>query len=159
LKTSLAIKMIICVLICLGVGFAGSFFTAPAIDNWYAQLEKPAFNPPNWLFAPVWTLLYITMGISAALIWNIGLDSKAVKIALTVFVFQLILNFLWTPLFFGLHLIAAALAEIIVLLAALAVTIYHFSRLSKTAALLLVPYLLWTSFAALLNAGLWSLNR
>ena len=151
--------MIICVLICLGVGFAGSFFTAPAIDNWYAQLEKPAFNPPNWLFAPVWTLLYITMGISAALIWNIGLDSKAVKIALTVFVFQLILNFLWTPLFFGLHLIAAALAEIIVLLAALAVTIYHFSRLSKTAALLLVPYLLWTSFAALLNAGLWSLNR
>src|SRR4030042_2496429 len=94
-------KLIISVLVCLSAGFIGSVFTTPAIPTWYATLNKPFFNPPNWIFAPVWTLLYLSMGIGAFLIWEKGFKKKEVRIALLIFALQLALNIKWSFLFFG----------------------------------------------------------
>jgi tryptophan-rich sensory protein len=152
-------KLIILVLICLATGWLGSLFTRSSIPNWYTELQKPAFNPPNWVFAPVWTVLYIMMAFSAFIVVGKGLDTPAVKIALIAFVIQLILNALWTPVFFGAHLIFLALLEIILLWLAILFTIVTFYKVSISAALLLIPYLLWVTFAAVLNAALWLLNK
>ena len=142
------------------VGIMGSLFTtADSLGNWYANLNKPAFNPPNWIFGPVWTMLYIMMGISAFLVWRKGLDDKVVRIALACFIVQLILNAIWTPLFFGLHSPLLGLIVITLLLNAIIVTIFAFSKISRPAALLLIPYLAWVSFATVLNASLYLLNR
>lgn len=128
-------------------------------QSWYAALEKPAFTPPSWVFGPVWTTLYILMGVAAFLVWRRGLGVRAVRVALGWFAGQLVLNALWSPVFFGWHRIGSALAVIVLLWAAIVVTLYHFSRVSKTAGLLLGPYLLWVSFATMLNASIWWLNR
>ncbi len=153
------VKFIVCLLVCLAVGVAGAMFTTPsALGDWYAQLQKPAVNPPGWVFAPVWTVLYFLMAVAAYLVWNKGLDTPYVKTALTSFAVQLILNALWTPLFFGLHLIGWALADIMVLLTAIAATILAFNKVSRLAAILLIPYLVWVAFAAILNARLYQLN-
>jgi benzodiazapine receptor len=139
-------------------GVVGSVFTVSAIPTWYAGLAKPAFNPPAWIFGPVWTTLYALMGIAAFLIWRAGSSRKDVKIALSVFGGQLILNALWSIIFFGLHAPGAAFAEIIVLWAAIAFTITVFFKISRPAAYLLAPYILWVSFAAYLNYAIWALQ-
>jgi tryptophan-rich sensory protein len=130
-----------------------------SVSTWYADLSKPSFNPPDWAFGVVWPILYVMMGVSAFLIWNKGINRKQVKIALGLFVFQLVLNGLWTPIFFGLHMMGLALAEIVLLWLAIFATMITFWRISKPAVYLLIPYILWVSFAIALNATLWQLNR
>jgi translocator protein len=153
-------KLFICCAVPFLIGVMGSLFTtADSLGNWYANLNKPFFNPPNWIFGPVWTTLYIMMGISAFLIWRKGLDDKVVHIALVCFIIQLFLNAIWTPLFFGLRWPLLGLIDIILLLNAIIVTIFAFSKISRPAALLLIPYLAWVLFATVLNASLYLLNR
>jgi benzodiazapine receptor len=149
----------VAVLICELAGIAGSLFTAPAIAGWYAGLTKPAFNPPNWLFAPVWTSLYALMGLAAWLVYDKGARRDDVKRALFVFVVQLILNVLWSIMFFGAHQILGAFVIIVALWTLILGMILRFLKISKAAAYLLVPYLLWVSFATVLNASLYVLNR
>ncbi len=158
MKLNNAFKLFIAIAVSESAGIIGSVFTAPAIAGWYASLAKPALNPPAWVFGPVWTTLYALMGVAAFLVWKKGLDRKNVKIALGVFIGQLILNTLWSILFFGLHSLSGALVEIAFLWLAILATLIAFSNISKIAAWLLVPYLLWVSFAAYLNFALWSLN-
>ena len=154
------VKLVICCAVPLLVGIMGSLFTtADSLGNWYANLNKPAFNPPNWIFGPVWTTLYIMMGISSFLVWRKGHDSKADRSAIACFIVQLILNAIWTPLFFGLHSPLLGLIDIVLLLAAIILTIVSFFKISATAALLLIPYLAWVSFATVLNASIYLLNR
>jgi len=150
----------VAILVCLGAGFLGSIFTTTAIDGWYATLNRPSFSPPNWLFGPVWTALYIMMGIAAGIIWTRAreLPKRQVNIALTAFAFQLLLNIAWSILFFGLHSPLLALIDIIILLIAISITAYRFMQISIAAGWLLVPYLLWVSFASILNYALWRLN-
>lgn len=143
--------------ICEAVGLAGSVFTSKSIPNWYDQLQKPSITPPSWVFGPVWTLLYALMGISASIISQKKEQGKSV--GMTVFYLQLLLNFLWTVIFFGMRSPFAGLVEIFILWIFIAVTIILFWKLSPSAALLLVPYLLWTSFASVLNFQFWRINR
>ena len=152
-------KLICSVAVCLLIGFLGSFATMDSVTTWYAGLSRPSFTPPDWAFGVVWPILYVMMGISAFLIWNEGFDRREVKIALGIFGLQLILNGLWTPIFFGLHLIGTALVEIIMMWIFILLTIISFWKVSKPAALLLLPYILWVSFAIALNAGLFFLNK
>ncbi|MCC6934212.1 MAG: tryptophan-rich sensory protein [Candidatus Yanofskybacteria bacterium] len=151
-------KLIIAVAVSQLAGGVGSLFTTPAIPGWYAGLLKPAVAPPNWVFAPVWTTLFLLMGIAAFLVWQKGLGRRDVRIALGVFVGQLALNTLWSVLFFGLRAPGAAFVEILILWLGIAATIVAFAKISRPAAWLLVPYILWVSFAAYLNAALWLLN-
>ena len=153
------VKLICSVAVCILIGFVGSFVTRDSVSTWYAELSRPSFTPPDWTFGVVWPILYVMMGISAFLIWNEGFDKREVKVALGIFGLQLILNGLWTPIFFGLHLIGVALIEIIMMWAAILLTINFFWKISKPAALLLLPYILWVSFAIVLNASLFLLNR
>jgi tryptophan-rich sensory protein len=153
-------KLFISCVVPLLAGAAGALFTtADSLNNWYAKLNKPAFNPPNWLFGPVWTTLYILMGIAAFLVWRKGLDNKPVRLALVWFLVQLALNALWTPLFFGLHSPLLALADIVLLLGAIVLTVFYFLKVSRPAGLLLVPYLAWVTFATSLNFAIYLLNR
>lgn len=141
------------VAVCEAAGIAGSVFTAQAIPEWYAFLNKPSFAPPNWLFGPVWTLLYFMMGTAAWVVWR-----RAGVGALKIFWLQLALNAAWTPLFFGLRSPLAALVCIACMWVAIVATIVAFWRVSRPAALLLVPYLAWVSFASALNYAIWTLN-
>lgn len=151
-------KLIIAIAVSEFAGVIGSVFTISAIPTWYAGLAKPAFNPPNWIFSPVWTTLYALMGVAVFLIWRQGFDRKDVKIALAVFDIQLILNVLWSIIFFGLHSPAWALVDIVLLWLAIVWTMVVFYKISKPAVWLLVPYLLWVSFATYLNYAIWTLN-
>jgi tryptophan-rich sensory protein len=146
------------VVVCELAGVIGSVFTFPSIGTWYASLVKPWFNPPNWLFGPVWTILYALMGIALGLVWDKGLGSKEVRTALVVFVVQLALNVLWSIVFFGAQSLFYGLLIIIVLWVAIAVTIVVFYRISKRAGLLLVPYICWVTIATTLNLYVWLLN-
>jgi benzodiazapine receptor len=159
MKLAIVIKFIICLILTFSAAFVGSIFTREAVPDWYATLNRPSFTPPNWLFSPVWTILYLLMAISAFLVWQKGLANPAVKIALILYLIQLILNALWSVIFFGLKLPLPAFIEIIMLWTAIAFTILAFARVSITAALILVPYILWVSFAAVLNFSIWFLNR
>jgi tryptophan-rich sensory protein len=151
---------IIALVVCFAASGIGALVsTQQDIGTWYAQLRKPVFTPPDYVFGPVWTLLFFLMAISAHLVWSKGLGQPGVKPALLCFLIQLILNAIWTPLFFGMHLILAAFIEIIFLWLAIVVTLLTFSRVSWPATLLLVPYILWVSFAAVLNGSIWYLNR
>jgi len=152
------IKLVISILVCQLAGLIGSIFTSKSITTWYAMLNKPSFNPPNWIFAPVWTTLFILMGISLYLVCNSGIDTYEVKIAITIFVIQLMLNILWSIIFFGFHAPFYAFIEMIILWGAILITIFKFYNISPTAAYLLIPYILWVSFAAVLNFSLWHLN-
>ncbi len=151
-------KLCSSVLACLAVGFAGSFFTNSSVNSWYAGLKKPFFNPPSWIFAPVWTMLYVLMGVSVFLIWRQGLDDKKIRAALFAFIIQLALNALWSPAFFAMKSALAGLGVIIFLWMAISITIFLFYRISKLASFLLLPYILWVSFAVVLNAAIFSLN-
>lgn len=144
------------IVLCLAAGAIGGLATYPAIPGWYASLDKPSFNPPNWVFGPVWTVLYVLMGIAAYAVYK--MKKKEVRGALAVFGLQLCLNILWSVLFFGLHSPLYGLLCIMALWTAIAVTIIRFYEISKTAGLLLVPYILWVSFASLLNFYVWVLN-
>ena len=152
------LKLIVAIVFAQTAGFVGSIFTTPAISGWYAELQKPNFNPPSWVFAPVWTMLFLLMGIAAFLIWKKGLADKKIKIALGFFVGQLILNTLWSIIFFGLSSPGGALVEIIFLWFMILFTIIYFAKISRLAAWMLVPYILWVSFAAYLNYVIWLLN-
>jgi len=151
-------KLIIAIVVSELAGIIGSIFTVSAIPNWYAGLVKPALNPPSWIFGPVWTLLYALMGIAAFLIWKNGLEKKEVKAALGVFGIQLFLNAIWSIIFFGLYSPGWALVDIVVLWLAIVWTMVMFYKISRPAAYLLVPYLLWVSFASYLNYSVWVLN-
>ena len=142
--------------LCELVGVAGSIFTAPAISGWYAALVKPALNPPGWVFGPVWAVLYLLMGISLWLVWESGSAHR--NKALWLFAAQLLLNAVWTPVFFGANSIGGALAILVLLWAAIVLTIFIFTKVSRPAAWLLVPYILWVSFALYLNFSIWTLN-
>jgi len=135
----------------------GSLFTAQTVGTWYLELIKPSFNPPSWLFGPVWTTLYILMGISLYLVW-VDRKKKFRKEAFTAYGTQLSLNAIWSVLFFGLQSPFYAFIEIIFLWTAIAFTIYYFYKISKNAAYLLIPYILWVSFAAILNFSIYYLN-
>jgi benzodiazapine receptor len=152
------LQLLISLILCQLAGFVGSFFTTPAIPTWYVTLSKPPFTPPNWLFSPVWITLFVLMGISAFLVWEKGLSDKQVKMALSIFGIQLILNILWSAIFFGLRSPLAGLIEIVILWMVILLAIVNFFKLSKTAGFLLIPYILWVSFAAILNFFIWRLN-
>ena len=151
-------KLVISVVGCELVGILSTPFTISAIPTWYVHLNKPFFSPPNWLFAPVWTTLYFLMGISVFLIWKKGIHKDKVKRGFNYFFLQLFFNFLWSLLFFGLHSTLFGLFDIVALLIFLILTILSFHKLSKTAAYLLIPYVLWVSFATILNISLVLLN-
>jgi tryptophan-rich sensory protein len=144
--------------LCLGVGAVGALFTAPQIEGWYASLNKPFFNPPDWIFAPVWTLLYAMMAVAAWRIQVGAADEETRKRAILAFLGQLGLNAIWSPVFFGLHSPPLALFVIVALLSALALTVVVFFRIDRLAGWLLVPYLAWVAFAATLNAAIVALN-
>lgn len=150
-------KLIISIVATVGIGSLGGIFTIAEIPNWYAGLNKPSFNPPNWLFGPVWTSLYTMMGIAFYLIWKQPATDTRKK-AIQIFIIQFVLNFFWSIIFFSLHSIGAALIEIIVMWIFILLTIIQFSKLSKPAAWLLVPYIAWVSFATILTASIWKLN-
>jgi benzodiazapine receptor len=152
-------KLVISIIASLGAGIIGSVFTRSAIPTWYATLDKPPFNPPDWVFAPVWTFLYVLMGIAAFLVWRKGLGNRQVRTALIVFLIQLILNALWSVVFFGLESPLYGLIVISVLWFAILVTVLQFFKISRVASALLWPYLLWVTFAAVLNSSIWLLNR
>jgi len=156
---SFLLKLAVSLVVCQGAGFLGSLFTMARIPTWYASLNRPAIAPPNWVFAPVWITLYLLMGVSACLVWSRGWENRSVRRGLTLFVIQLALNISWSAVFFGLKSPPGGLVVIVLLWAALVLTIASFSRLSKPAAFLLAPYLLWVTFAAVLNASFWLVNR
>jgi len=158
MKVEKLIKLIFSISICQLAGVMGSIFTAPSIPVWYETLQKPYFSPPNWIFAPVWILLFTLMGISLYLILIENLNDKAVKIGMAIFSFQLILNIIWSFLFFSLQNISYALFEIMILWLAILLTIYQFWKINKKSSYLLIPYLLWVTFAAILNFTIWRLN-
>lgn len=152
-------KLIISITGCELVGLASIPFTIASIPIWYAQLIKPPFSPPNWIFGPIWTALYFLMGLSIYLIWRESFKSKKIKIALYLFLIQLFFNFLWSLIFFGLHQPFLALVDIFALFVALILIVIKFSKISMTAMYLLLPYVLWVAFAALLNASIVILNK
>lgn len=152
-------KFIIAIIISELAGVIGSIFNISSVPGWYAALQKPAFNPPAWVFAPVWTILYALMGVAAFFLWRNGWEKRRVKIALGVFGVQLFLNAAWSIIFFGLHSPGWAFVEIVFLWLATFSTIVVFFKISRPAAYLLVPYILWVSFAAYLNFSIWQLNR
>ncbi len=153
------VKIVTMIALCCGVGFTGVFFTKSSVSDWYATLTRPPLNPPAWAFGVVWPILYVLMGTAAGILWNKPIGRAAVRGALWLFLFQLLLNGLWTPLFFGLHRIDWALIEIGLLWISILATVIVFHVQSKPAGLLLLPYLAWVSFAVYLNAGFWYLNK
>ncbi|MBA3681635.1 MAG: tryptophan-rich sensory protein [Bacteroidetes bacterium] len=151
------LKLIICILIPLAIGGISGLATATSINTWFVELHKPFFNPPNYLFGPVWTILYILMGISLYLIIQTP-KVYARKRAIVIFGVQLFLNFCWSFLFFKFHLLGIAFIEIILIWLSIITMIYLFKKINKTAAYLQIPYLLWVSFASVLNGAIWYLN-
>lgn len=153
-------KILIMVVTCVGVGYLSSLFTREGVETWYTTIQKPSFNPPNEVFAPVWSALYVIMGVAAGLVWNrIEQQHDVVKKALTFFWIQLALNALWSYLFFGLHNPLLALIEIVLLWLMIYETFVQFNKVYKIASYLLLPYLAWVTFATVLNASIWWLNR
>lgn len=139
-------------------GIVGSFFTSPAIPGWFATLEKPFFNPPNWLFGPVWFLLYAMMGVSIYLIWEEVGKNKYTKKAMTLFWIHLFFNATWSIIFFGMQNLLLALVNIVIIWVFIIVLIKEFYSINRVSSYLLIPYLLWVSFATLLNYSIWQLN-
>lgn len=154
------IKIAIALLVCLAVGYSASTVTRPSVETWYPTLIKPIFNPPNWIFMPMWTLLYILMAVAAGLVWDkIKEQNDAVKKALLFFIIQLTLNAIWSYLFFGLKNPMLALVEIALLWLMIYETYLKFIKINKIAGYLLIPYMAWVTFAAVLNANIWWLNK
>jgi benzodiazapine receptor len=152
-------KLLASVAACQLAGVLGAVFTRPAIPSWYAALKKPWFTPPNWLFGPAWITLYLLMAIAAWLVWQKGLAHPGVRAALAAFVTQLLLNALWAPVFFGLRAPLAGAVVIVLLWLAILLTMVLFWKISRPAAWLLLPYLLWVTYASALNGAICFLNR
>ena len=152
------LKLILSIVICQAAGLIGTVFTLDSIPTWYATLNKPSFNPPNWIFGPVWTILYLMMGISLFIVWKEDLKNKVVKSAFTIFIIQLFLNTIWSIVFFGMHSPAGGLIIIVLLWIMILFTILKFMKISRVAGILLIPYLLWVSFATFLNFSIYKLN-
>jgi tryptophan-rich sensory protein len=157
-KPHSVVRLIAAVVLCLILGSAGSLVTATGSGSWYESLEKPAFTPPDWVFAPVWTTLFILMGIALYLVWESGTERREVQVALVIFGVQLALNVLWSFLFFGLESPLLGLADIVLLWIMIIVTIVLFYRIRKSAAYLLIPYIVWVSIATALNYSVYILN-
>ncbi len=154
MKSNNALKLLLSVVMCLAVGFFGGLFTSSSATTWYVTLNKPSFNPPSWLFAPVWTVLYVLIGISFYVIWKKGIDKKE----LAFFFAQLGLNFVWSLLFFGLKIPWVAFVDIVLLWVFILLTILAFYKKDKVASWLLLPYLLWVAFASVLNFAIAYMN-
>ena len=158
MNASQIIKLLISLALTLGTGAIAGIFTASAVPEWYAALNRPSFSPPNWLFGPVWTILYILLGISLFLIWNLD-ASKARNMAILFFIIQLALNFCWSFIFFYSKMIGFALVEIVVLWIMIIIMLILFYRIKPMAAYINIPYILWVTFASILNAAYYFLNR
>lgn len=152
-------KLVIAVAVPVAVGGLAGWATSSGVATWYPTLTKPSFNPPSWVFGPVWTILYVMMGVAAFLVWRRGLGAEGVRLALGVFLLQLLLNGLWSLLFFGLRSPGLAFLDILGLWLAIGATVWLFWRVVPAAGLLLLPYWAWVSFATVLNGSIWSLNR
>jgi benzodiazapine receptor len=150
-------RLVSSLVICQLAGFVAALFTTPAIPGWYASLEKPTFNPPSWIFSPVWIFLHLLMGMTLYIIWE-NLPKTEAKVAMVFFTVQLVLNILWSIIFFGLKSPMLAFIEIIILWIVILLTVIRSARVSKTTIYLLLPYILWVTFAAILNFFLWRLN-
>ena len=151
-------KLIISIIIVFLAGAVGTIYTLPQITTWYAALTKPSWTPPNWVFGPIWSILYVLMGISLFLVWREGLERKDVKVAILVFAVQLAINVIWSLVFFGGHNIFGGLILIIILWIAILANIIVFYRISKAAGLILLPYLIWVTIASYLNYTVLLLN-
>jgi len=152
------LKLVVCLAGCIGAGMIGSIFTRDSISSWYIFLQKPDFTPPNWVFAPVWFLLYILMGIAVFLVWRKGFSQFQVRESIIIFIIQLVLNAGWSYAFFGLKSPVTELIVIIPLWTAILITIVNFYHVSRTAAYLLIPYILWVSYATVLTISIYLLN-
>ncbi len=157
MKANKLLKLLLSIVLCEGVGILGSIFTIPSITTWYSHLNKPIFNPPNWIFGPVWTTLYLLMGISLFLVLEKKLKIQK-NFLLILFSVQLLLNFLWSVMFFAWHLPTLALVDIALLWISITLLIVDFWKFSKIASVILIPYLLWVSFASVLNLWVAILN-
>jgi benzodiazapine receptor len=153
------LRLILSIVIASLAGFIGSLFTMNSVRTWYQTIKRPDWNPPNWLFGPVWTLLYFLMGIALYLVWSKGTDTQYARMALLLFGIQLALNSVWSILFFGLHSPFWAFIEIAILWLFILLTMFSFYPISRAASYLMVPYILWVSFAAVLNFSIYWLNR
>jgi tryptophan-rich sensory protein len=152
-------KLIISILVPLAVGMLSGYLTHDGVTGWYVTAEKPGFNPPNWVFAPVWIVLYISMGIALYLVWKSNAEARVKKMAVLAFAVQLALNFCWSFIFFKMQEPGWALVEIIALWSAIVWMIVVFTRARSVTGWMLAPYLLWVSFAVLLNYNIWELNK
>ena len=150
-----ALGLALFIAICFAAAGIGSWFTSASVATWYQTLQRPAYNPPDWVFGPVWSVLYLSMAIAAWLVWH---RSRGASGPLRIFAVQLALNITWSALFFGLRNPGAAFAEILLLWAAILATVFAFFRQSRLASGLLLPYLIWVTFAAALNFSIWRLN-
>lgn len=158
-RRSAALRLLVSILLCLSAGWVGSLLVGDTGPNtWYQSLNKSVFNPPPWVFAPVWTTLYLLMGISFYLVWRKGLRTWQVRSALILFLIQLAVNISWNFFFFRLQSPLAGFVVILLLWVLIEITLYRFSRISLPAALLLIPYWLWVTYAGLLNYAIWRLN-
>lgn len=153
------VKLVISILASFAAGGIGSLFTFKSIPSWYAELKKPRYTPPNWLFGPVWTTLYIMMGISVFLVWRSGLTMNGVLLAFTLFWIQLVINAFWSIIFFGIKSKGGGVITIIVLWFLILATIIASFQVSVWAGALLIPYIVWVSIASYLNIGIWLLNK
>ena len=158
-RLMLGLKLVASIVLCQFVGLVGSIFTTPQVGNWYAFLTKPAFAPPNWIFAPVWTFLFLTMGVSLFLILINNDHKKDSSQALAWFVIQLVLNMAWSAVFFTLHSPLGGIFVIVALFIAILMTILKSLKISEPAGILLLPYLLWVGFASILNIAIFILNK
>jgi translocator protein len=152
-------KFVLSIFLCFFVAFLGSVFTLPSIPGWYSTLHKPFFNPPNWIFGPVWTILFFLMGVSFYIVWTENINNKKKESAIKIFILQLVLNLLWSLAFFGLHQPLLAMAIIVILWLSIFMTIKYFYKISRLSAYLLYPYIAWVSFASILNFTIVILNR
>lgn len=152
-----SLKLIIAILLPMVVGGLSGFLTANSINDWYVTLNQPSFNPPNWVFGPVWTTLYLIMGISLYRVWSLPVSEERNK-AIGIFALQMTFNFFWSLIFFKWHLIGLALVEIIIMWLMIAAMIHHFRKLDPAAGYMNIPYLLWVSFASVLNGAYFILN-
>ena len=153
------IKLVISIIACFAAAGIGSLFTFKAIPNWYAGLKKPSYTPPNWAFGPVWTTLYLLMGISVFLVWQKGLATNGALSAFILFWIQLVVNAIWSIVFFGKKSKGGGVITIIVLWLLIMVTMITSFRVSDWAGALLIPYIMWVSIASYLNIGIWLLNK
>ena len=151
-------KLVISIIVPLAIGATSGLFTETGVGSWYQTIQKPSWNPPGWIFGPVWTLLYILMGVALYLVWKSDAAPALKRTAIILFSIQLVLNFFWSLIFFNQHAIGWALVEIIVLWLSILATIFVFARINNTAAWLLVPYISWVSFAGILTYTIWKLN-